>query len=147
MRAARESARSCRSRPFEPAVDDRHSELIDVRGEEIARSFRRSHSAAVGRIEEIVGTHGIECAFRRLDGFLFPALDTPADEAGKQIETELEAAFRAGPPELRSRISGGDAGPESAGRDAMRRMAPTIFNGRHSVRLRRAEPKSGTSGR
>jgi glycine/D-amino acid oxidase-like deaminating enzyme/nitrite reductase/ring-hydroxylating ferredoxin subunit len=75
-----------------PPCDDLLSELIHLRGEETAQLFHRSHAAAVDRIEEIVRAHGIDCAFRRLDGFLFPELGTPADEAGKQIETELEAA-------------------------------------------------------
>ena len=75
-----------------PPCDDLLSELISIQGEETARQFHHSHAAAVARIEEIVRDHGIDCGFRRLDGFLFPAIDTPPDEAGKQIEREFEAA-------------------------------------------------------
>lgn len=75
-----------------PPCDDLLSELIDMRGERIARVFHRSHAAAVDRVEQTVREHGIDCAFRRLDGFLFPALSVGGDEAEKQIEAEFRAA-------------------------------------------------------
>lgn len=79
-----------------PPCDDLLSELIDLRGEELARLHHRSHAAAVDRIEEIVNCHGIECGFRRLDGHLFPAVGTPEKEAREQIEKEFEAAAKLG---------------------------------------------------
>jgi glycine/D-amino acid oxidase-like deaminating enzyme/nitrite reductase/ring-hydroxylating ferredoxin subunit len=79
-----------------PPCDDLLSELIDLRGEELARLHHRSHDAAVDRIEEIVVRHGIDCAFRRVDGHLFPALGTPEKEARQQIDKEFEAASRLG---------------------------------------------------
>lgn len=79
-----------------PPCDDLLSELIDLRGEELARLHHRSHATAVDRIEEIVREHRIECAFRRVDGCLFPAIGTPEKEATEQIDKELEAARKLG---------------------------------------------------
>lgn len=79
-----------------PPCDDLLSELIDLRGEELALLHHRSHAAAVDRIEEIVSRHGIDCAFRRVDGHLFPALGTPEEDAQKQIDKEFEAASKLG---------------------------------------------------
>ena len=79
-----------------PICDDTISSLIDLRGEEMARLFQQSQEAAVDRIEAIVGELGIDCAFRRLDGFLFPAEDMKREEAKKQLDKELEAARKAG---------------------------------------------------
>ena len=81
-----------------PICDDTISSLIDLRGEEIARLFQQSQEAAVDRIEAIVGELDIDCAFRRLDGFLFPAQDMKRDEAKKQLDKEFEAAQKAAPP-------------------------------------------------
>ena len=79
-----------------PICDDTISSLIDLRGEEMARLFQQSQEAAVDRIEAIVGELDIDCAFRRLDGFLFPAEDMKREEAKKQLDKELEAARKAG---------------------------------------------------
>ena len=79
-----------------PPCDDLLSELIGLRGEEPARLHHRSHAAAVDRIEELVQRHGIDCAFRRVEGHLFPALGTPEKDARKQIDKEFEAASKLG---------------------------------------------------
>ena len=55
-----------------PICDDAISELIKIRGEEIARLFQSSHETAVSRIEELVSDLHMQCNFRRLDGYLFP---------------------------------------------------------------------------
>lgn len=86
-----------------PPCDDLLSELIDLRGHELARLHHRSHAAAVDRIEEIVKLHGIDCAFRRVDGHLFPALGTPEKDAQGQIDTEFEAAAKLGVEVKRAR--------------------------------------------
>ena len=75
-----------------PICDDTISSLIDLRGEEMAGLFQQSQEAAVDRIEAIVAELGIDCAFRRLDGFLFPA----PEQAKKQLDKEFEAAQKAG---------------------------------------------------
>ena len=79
-----------------PICDDGLSSLINLRGEEMARLFQQSQEAAVDRIEAIVGELAIDCDFRRLDGFLFPASDMKRDEARKQADKEFEAASKVG---------------------------------------------------
>ena len=71
-------------------------ELIKLRGEETARLFQESQEAAVDRIEAIVQAHGIACNFRRLDGYLFPALHMKPDEAREAVGKEYDAARKAG---------------------------------------------------
>jgi glycine/D-amino acid oxidase-like deaminating enzyme/nitrite reductase/ring-hydroxylating ferredoxin subunit len=56
--------------------DESFATLIDVRGVDIAKEFYASQAAAIDRIEQIQSAEGIECDFRRLDGYLFPALGT-----------------------------------------------------------------------
>jgi len=74
------------------ALDERYYEIERLHGERGARLAAESHTAAVDRIEAIVGEEGIECDFTRLDGYLFvPPGDDPA-----QLGEELRAAHRAG---------------------------------------------------
>ena len=79
-----------------PICDDLISELIKLRGEAAAKLFQESQSAAVDRIEEIVRELDIQCNFRRLDGYLFPALGTKPSEAKEKLETEFEAGRKIG---------------------------------------------------
>jgi glycine/D-amino acid oxidase-like deaminating enzyme len=51
-----------------------------------------SHTAAIDRIEEIVGKEKIACEFERLDGYLF----VPPGEPTDVLDKELEAAHRVG---------------------------------------------------
>ena len=75
-----------------PICDDGLSTLIDLRGEETAKLFQQSQEAAVARIEQIVAELGIDCNFRRLDAFLFPAMGVEPKEARDQRQEEFEAA-------------------------------------------------------
>jgi glycine/D-amino acid oxidase-like deaminating enzyme/nitrite reductase/ring-hydroxylating ferredoxin subunit len=75
-----------------PICDDGLSSLVRMRGEETARLFQESQSAAVDRIEAIVGEHDISCNFRRLDAFLFPALSMKPSEARDEQDKEVDAA-------------------------------------------------------
>lgn len=79
-----------------PICDDGIAELSKMRGAEMSRLFHQSQQAAVARIEKIVGEHRINCNFRRLDGFLFPAPGMAAEEAHKLLDDELAAAPQAG---------------------------------------------------
>ena len=74
------------------AMDDRIYVLEHVHGLEGARKIVESHGAAVDRIEEIARGEGIDCDFRRLDGYLFLG----GDDTEEVLEEELSAAFRAG---------------------------------------------------
>jgi glycine/D-amino acid oxidase-like deaminating enzyme/nitrite reductase/ring-hydroxylating ferredoxin subunit len=77
-----------------PLCDDLTSEMIRLRGEEIARAFYESQAAGIDRIEEIAENEEIDCDFRRLDGYLFQA---PGTEA-KIIDDELDAVRKVGAP-------------------------------------------------
>src|ERR1700710_631145 len=77
-----------------PLCDDLTSEMIKLRGEEISRAFYQSQAGAVDRIEAIQKRENIECDFRRLDGYLFQALNTDS----KMIDDELDAVRKVGAP-------------------------------------------------
>src|SRR5262249_13581189 len=55
------------------AVDDRFYRLEDRFGEHGARMVAESHAAAIDWIENTVFELGIDCDFRRVDGYLFAA--------------------------------------------------------------------------
>jgi glycine/D-amino acid oxidase-like deaminating enzyme/nitrite reductase/ring-hydroxylating ferredoxin subunit len=71
-----------------PVCDDTFSSLIKVRGEDTARAYHESQSAAVDRIGAIQQQESIDCNFRRLDGVLFPALGMEPSV----LDAELDAA-------------------------------------------------------
>ena len=75
-----------------PICDDSLSELLSMRGQELASGFQGSQSAAVDRIEAIQAELSIDCEFRRLDGILF--LD-PASEPSV-LDDEVAAASEIG---------------------------------------------------
>src|SRR4030081_554099 len=77
-----------------PLCDDLTSEMIRLSGEETSRLFYESQAAAVDRIEEIQKREEIDCDFRRLDGYLFQALNTDS----KIIDDELDAVRKVGAP-------------------------------------------------
>ncbi|MEA2816145.1 MAG: hypothetical protein QOI93_3842 [Rhodospirillaceae bacterium] len=79
-----------------PICDDGISSLISLRGVEMAKLFQQSQQAAVDRIEAIVDQLAIHCDFRRLDGYLFPAVEMDRDEARKQADKEFEAGRKVG---------------------------------------------------
>ena len=79
------------------ALDDRYSELERLHGARGARLAAESHTAAIDQIEEIVEREGIDCDFRRLDGYLFVA----PGQSTEQLGEELRAAHRAGLTEIR----------------------------------------------
>lgn len=74
------------------ALDDRYFVLEKAFGLEGARLAAESHSAAIDRIEAIVNAEGIDCAYTRLDGFLFLGRQDTEDT----LRRELAAAARAG---------------------------------------------------
>jgi glycine/D-amino acid oxidase-like deaminating enzyme/nitrite reductase/ring-hydroxylating ferredoxin subunit len=78
-------------------MDDRIYVLEQLHGAERARQIVESHAVAIHRFEMIVKQEQIDCDFRRVDGYLFPA--KPGDVA--DLEKELEAAHRAGLADVR----------------------------------------------
>ncbi len=77
-----------------PLCDDLMSEMIKVRGLEASRMFYESQAEAVDRIEQIQKQEGIDCDFRRVDGYLFQAPETDSS----MIDDELEAVRSVGAP-------------------------------------------------
>ena len=77
-----------------PLCDDLMSEMQKIKGEDQSKLFYESQAAAVDRIEEIQKSEGIDCDFRRLDGYLFQGDDMPADV----IDEELDAVRAVGAP-------------------------------------------------
>lgn len=77
-----------------PLCDDLTSAMIQLRGEEVSTAFYQSQAAAVDRIETIQKREEIDCDFRRLDGYLFQALNTDS----KIIDDELDAVRKVGAP-------------------------------------------------
>lgn len=74
------------------AIDNRYTEIERLHGAHGARLAAHSHTSAINQIEYIVETEGIECAFLRVDGYLFPG---PEQEEGL-LDREMQAAHRAG---------------------------------------------------
>ena len=74
------------------ALDDRYFEIERLHGSEGAKLAAGSHTAAIDRIESIVGEEQIACDFVRLDGYLF----LPPGESPELLDRELAAAHRAG---------------------------------------------------
>jgi glycine/D-amino acid oxidase-like deaminating enzyme/nitrite reductase/ring-hydroxylating ferredoxin subunit len=72
--------------------DDSFESLIKARGLDAAKLFYQSHAAAIDRIEEIQRGEQIACDFRRVDGCLFPALESDPSI----LEGELDAARQVG---------------------------------------------------
>jgi glycine/D-amino acid oxidase-like deaminating enzyme/nitrite reductase/ring-hydroxylating ferredoxin subunit len=67
--------------------DDSFESVTKVRGEKLARMFYESHSRAIDRIEAIQDKEKIDCTFRRLDGYLFPALGKQPSELAPEYVT------------------------------------------------------------
>jgi glycine/D-amino acid oxidase-like deaminating enzyme/nitrite reductase/ring-hydroxylating ferredoxin subunit len=74
--------------------DDTFKTMIDRRGEKLARDFYESQAASITRMQTIQSAEGIDCDFRRVDGFLFPGPQTEQSE----IEEEYQASKAAGMP-------------------------------------------------
>lgn len=74
------------------ALDDRYLVLEQVHGSEGAKRAAESHRAGIERIASIVESENIDCAFERVDGYLFESVHTPTG----LLERELAAALRAG---------------------------------------------------
>ena len=74
------------------ALDDRYYELERLHGTRGMQLAAESHTAAINKVEEIVGAEKIDCDFLRLDGYLYE----PKDGDPKDLECERDACLRAG---------------------------------------------------
>jgi hypothetical protein len=78
-----------------PQCDDGFKTLNKLRGVEGGKIFYNSHAAAVDRIEEIQKEEEINCRFRRVNGYLFPAIGKdPAEEITPEFEATKEVGCR-----------------------------------------------------
>ncbi|MEJ7601558.1 MAG: FAD-dependent oxidoreductase, partial [Kofleriaceae bacterium] len=64
-------------------------------GKEGARLVAERHGAAIDYLEKLVTERRIDCAFRRVEGYLFEPLGDPP-RTHRELENELAAAQRAG---------------------------------------------------
>src|SRR5436190_5317366 len=71
-----------------PVCDDGATEIIKIRGEEMARLSWQSQAAAIDRIEAIVSDFKIQCNFRRLNAYLFPAPNTTQADLNKELRAQ-----------------------------------------------------------
>ncbi|ACU89288.1 FAD-dependent oxidoreductase [Desulfomicrobium baculatum] len=139
------------------AIDDRYFKIEHLHGEKGAMLAAQSHTAAIDRIEAIVGEEGIACEFERLDGYLF----VPPNDSQDVLEREVKAAHRAGLTDVehveRAPIDGFDTGmclrfPRQAQfhpmkylaglKRAIERNGGRIFTGTHAGKI-----EGGTNGR
>lgn len=89
-------AESCRTTcHLSNALDDRYMEVERVHGAHGARLAAASHTAAIGYLEALVSRLGIDCGWKRVDGYL-TVPERHASEQGELLDAELDAARRAG---------------------------------------------------
>ncbi|HVT63176.1 MAG TPA: FAD-dependent oxidoreductase, partial [Legionellaceae bacterium] len=79
------------------AYDDRYYRIAALHGEKIAQLVAESHTYAIQAIEDIIQTEGINCDFKRVDGYLF--LDPT--HSLEILQKEYEATRKAGLEEVR----------------------------------------------
>jgi glycine/D-amino acid oxidase-like deaminating enzyme/nitrite reductase/ring-hydroxylating ferredoxin subunit len=90
-------------------LDDYYHELINVRGLKEARQVYGAQAAAIDRIEAIVREEGIDCDFKRLDGYLFLAPDTDPSILDKEFEAARQVGQNVAWAE-RAPLAGRDTG-------------------------------------
>lgn len=76
------------------ALDDNYAKLIKARGLDCTLRFYESVAASIDRVEAIQSDEGIDCDFRRVDGYWVLSPTTHAS----QLDEELEACRKLGIP-------------------------------------------------
>lgn len=74
------------------ALDDRYYFLENTFGEEAAKDIAESHMAAIDDIENTINALSIDCAFKRVNGYLF----LHETDTYENLEKEYHATQRAG---------------------------------------------------
>lgn len=82
----------CTSAHLSNVLDARYLEIERMHGADGARLAAASHTAAIERIARIVTEGAVDCEFRRVDGYLFAAVEHDRD----MLEQEYAATVRAG---------------------------------------------------
>jgi glycine/D-amino acid oxidase-like deaminating enzyme len=93
------------------ALDDHYFALEQLHGQQGARRAYESHDAAISRIEEIVRAEQIECAFERVDGYLFLAPEHQPELLERELAAALRAGFHDAEQLARAPLSAFDTGP------------------------------------
>ncbi|HYH69503.1 MAG TPA: FAD-dependent oxidoreductase [Urbifossiella sp.] len=88
-------------------LDDRYYRLIEVRGEETARRGVQAHAAAIDFIEENAAREGIDCGFKRLDGYLVAASEKDHDELDRELEAARTLGVSVEPRQVAPAFGGG----------------------------------------
>jgi glycine/D-amino acid oxidase-like deaminating enzyme/nitrite reductase/ring-hydroxylating ferredoxin subunit len=74
-------------------TDDTFKKLNGMRGVEGGKTFYRSHTAAISRIEQIQTNEGISCNFRRANGYLFLAPNMTKQDLDEEYDATREAGM------------------------------------------------------
>lgn len=115
------------------AVDDRYYNLARWHGREGAILAAQSHRAAIGRVEGFVEQLGLQCDFRRVNGYLFAS--DPAQDA--RLDDELFAARAAGLLDTELRAWPGGDGPRCLSFPRQAQLSPWPYlRGLHDEFLR-----------
>lgn len=76
------------------AQDDRLYRIEKQHGQDGARLAAESHAAAIDWIERVAAEEAIDCAFRRVPGYLFLGPDHDADLLQREFDASLRAGLR-----------------------------------------------------
>lgn len=93
------------------ALDDRYCDLEKVHGEEGSRLAAESHTMAIDEIERTVQAERIDCAFERVDGFLFAPPGDSSDLLMRELASIQRAGLRSVEHLMRFPIAEFDTGP------------------------------------
>ena len=75
------------------AQDDYYDTIRRMHGDEGARIARESHQAAIEEIARVVSEEGIDCDFRRTDGYLIAAPEQDEEFLDSEARAAMEAGF------------------------------------------------------
>jgi glycine/D-amino acid oxidase-like deaminating enzyme/nitrite reductase/ring-hydroxylating ferredoxin subunit len=92
------------------ALDDYYHDLIGLRGLDEARQVYQAQASAIDRIEQISREEGIDCDFRRLDGYLFLGPGCDPSLLDREFEAARQVGFAAVDFAERAPIPGRDTG-------------------------------------
>jgi glycine/D-amino acid oxidase-like deaminating enzyme/nitrite reductase/ring-hydroxylating ferredoxin subunit len=85
-------------------LDTKYKTIAQMHGEDGARKAAESHAAAISEIEAITAREGIDCEFKRTDGYLFLAKDdfqaTRKEEFDASRSAGLPVEWSPSPPRL-----------------------------------------------
>lgn len=73
--------------------DDYYDVIHRMHGHDGARTARESHQAAIEMIGRIIAEEGIDCDFRRTDGYLIAAVERDREFLGKEADAAEEVGF------------------------------------------------------